>query len=160
MTNAKSSSASSAKSGVEKLIEESGVTAEAVQEKTVPAQSATKVEAKRDDDGRLQIRVSDDEDVTFQGAKVHKDVTELLEEGVVAHVALVDGEIVITGVEPGKVKKLVSGAKGKLKKNKKAIIGGGIAILAIALGVTVQKSRAITEGDEQVEPAADEPTDS
>lgn len=95
-----------------------------------------------------------DEDVTFDGAKVQKGLTELLEEGVIAHVSLVDGEIVIDSVPAGKVKKMVTGVKDKVKKNKKAMIAGGVAVLAIALGVTVQKKR--TGADEASEPEADE----
>lgn len=58
--------------------------------------------------------------------------------------------------EAGKIKKLVTGVKLKVTKNKKSIIAGGVAVLAIALGVTVQKKRTGTdEESEVVEPATE-----
>lgn len=150
-SNIMTANAKNAKSAAEKLVEEAAEAGLVETETTVPSQSNTRVESKRDTEGKLHIRVSEDEDTTFQGAKVHKEITEQLEDGVVAHVALVDGEIVITAVEPGKAKKLVAGLKDKVKRNKKAVLAGAIAGLAIAIGVSVQKNRTTTDEESEAE---------
>lgn len=153
----------SKKSAAEQLVESATEAGLVTEETTVPAQSGKKDKVTVGEgiglDGQtktiIHLGEEDDGDVVFDGAKVQKSLTDLLEEGVIAHVSLVDGEIVIDTVPAGKVKKLVSGVKTKVKKNKKAMIAGGVAVLAIALGVTVQKKRTGT--DEESEPEAVEP---
>jgi hypothetical protein len=118
--------ANAKKTAAEKLVEDAAeaglVTPE---EKTVPAQSATKDKVTVVEDGT--------------GEAGEKKTVIVISE---------DEE------EPSRLKKLL----GKVKENKKAIIAGGVAVLAIALGVTVQKKRSTTTDDES-EPEVVEPTE-
>lgn len=158
MSNAKNTSS---KSAADKLVEEATEAGLVEAETTVPAQ-AERVESKRDSDGKLHILVTEetvDVEEKLAEALALAGLKEKLAEGTEAHIVIVDGEIKVDLVEPGKAKKFLAKAKNGLKKNKKAIIAGSVAALAIALGVSVKKAGAgSTEDEQDTEAETVEPT--